>query len=196
MGTTPIYAFPYPDPSDLVANYPALGQDLAEDVETVIAALSSGLNHITTGTFSAASSTSINNVFSSTYDDYKILIRYTSGAGAMRMRMRVAGADNTTSNYDTRTVNFFSSTLAGESELNTSIFQVGQGSNSAMSIDVYSPFLSEITGFTSQCFYNATDVNSLTASGALNLTTSFTGFSLLPSTGTITGRVSVYGYEK
>lgn len=34
MGTTPVFAFPYPDPSDLVANYPALGQQLAEDVET------------------------------------------------------------------------------------------------------------------------------------------------------------------
>jgi len=42
MGTTPIYGFPYPDPSDLVANYPALGQDLAEDVETVISGLGGG----------------------------------------------------------------------------------------------------------------------------------------------------------
>ena len=37
MGTTPIFGFPYPDPSDLVANYPALGQQLAEDVEDAIA---------------------------------------------------------------------------------------------------------------------------------------------------------------
>jgi len=36
MGTTPIYGFPYPDASDLVANYPALGQQLAEDVEDAI----------------------------------------------------------------------------------------------------------------------------------------------------------------
>lgn len=36
-GATPIYGFPYPQASDLVANYPALGQDLAEDVETQIA---------------------------------------------------------------------------------------------------------------------------------------------------------------
>jgi hypothetical protein len=41
MGTTPVFGFPYPDPSDLVANYPALGQQLAEDVETEI--LASGL---------------------------------------------------------------------------------------------------------------------------------------------------------
>ena len=36
-GTTPIYGFPYPESSDLVANYPGLGQNLAEDVETEIA---------------------------------------------------------------------------------------------------------------------------------------------------------------
>jgi hypothetical protein len=35
-GATPIFGFPYPDPSDLVANYPALGQQLAEDVEDAI----------------------------------------------------------------------------------------------------------------------------------------------------------------
>jgi hypothetical protein len=38
-GSTPIYGFPYPESSDLVANYPALGQDLAEEVETVIDSL-------------------------------------------------------------------------------------------------------------------------------------------------------------
>lgn len=42
-GSTPIYGFPYPESSDLVANYPALGQDLAEDIESV---LSAGLGKI------------------------------------------------------------------------------------------------------------------------------------------------------
>lgn len=32
-GSTPIYGIPYPQPSDLVANYPALGEDLAEKVD-------------------------------------------------------------------------------------------------------------------------------------------------------------------
>jgi hypothetical protein len=36
MGSTPIFGFPYPDPSDLVANYPATAQQLAEDVEDAI----------------------------------------------------------------------------------------------------------------------------------------------------------------
>lgn len=32
-GSTPIYGLPYPEPSDLVANYPALGEDLAETLD-------------------------------------------------------------------------------------------------------------------------------------------------------------------
>lgn len=35
-GTTPVYGFPYPEPTDLVADYPALGQQLAEDIEDVL----------------------------------------------------------------------------------------------------------------------------------------------------------------
>ena len=38
MGTTTIFVFPYPDPPYIVANYPSLGQQLAEDVEDAIAA--------------------------------------------------------------------------------------------------------------------------------------------------------------
>lgn len=35
-GTTPIYGLPYPESTDLVANYPALGQDLAEDLDSIL----------------------------------------------------------------------------------------------------------------------------------------------------------------
>ena len=36
-GTTPIYGLPYPQSSDLVSAYPALGQDLAEDLDGILA---------------------------------------------------------------------------------------------------------------------------------------------------------------
>jgi hypothetical protein len=38
-GSTPVYGFPYPESSDLVANYPALGEQLAEDIEAELVAL-------------------------------------------------------------------------------------------------------------------------------------------------------------
>jgi hypothetical protein len=61
MGTTPIYGFPYPDPSDLVANYPALGQELAEDIEAVLPTLG---NEILSATIATQQGTS-----SGTYTD-------------------------------------------------------------------------------------------------------------------------------
>ena len=78
MGNTPIYGFPYPDPSDLVANYPAMGQELAEDIEAVLPTIgglapatpttianSGGTASLTgnTVTFSGVSSISLNGCF-------------------------------------------------------------------------------------------------------------------------------------
>lgn len=37
-GTTPVYGFPYPQSTDLVADYPALGQQLATDIENELVA--------------------------------------------------------------------------------------------------------------------------------------------------------------
>jgi hypothetical protein len=56
MGTTPIYGFPYPDPSDLVANYPALGQQLAEDIETELSS-AAGVLQVVRNTDSTARTT-------------------------------------------------------------------------------------------------------------------------------------------
>ncbi len=87
-GSTPIYGFPYPESSDLVANYPALGQDLAEDIEGVIAAIppgglsmvnptsianSGGTASASGGqvTFTGVTSISLNGVLTITDDNYQ-----------------------------------------------------------------------------------------------------------------------------
>ena len=59
-GSTPIYGFPYPEATDLVADYPALGQQLAEDVEDALTAKldSSGIASATVGTNQTTTSTS------------------------------------------------------------------------------------------------------------------------------------------
>jgi len=57
-GTTPVYGFPYPEPTDLVADYPALGQQLAEDIEDVLPTLSrivQVVQTVKTDTFSTSS---------------------------------------------------------------------------------------------------------------------------------------------
>jgi len=46
--STPVHAFPFPLPSDAVVDYPALGRDLAEMIETVLTGDLSGLQTVTT----------------------------------------------------------------------------------------------------------------------------------------------------
>lgn len=60
-GYTPIYNLPYPQPSDLVSAYPGTGQDLAEEVETVLAAklpIAGGkILQVQSGTYATATTT-------------------------------------------------------------------------------------------------------------------------------------------
>ena len=45
-------------------------------------------------------------------------------------------------------------------------------------------------------FISAAGSYNFTGSASVNNTTSYTGFTLFPTSGTITGNVSVYGYTK
>ena len=196
MGTTPVFGFPYPDPSDLVANYPALGQQLAEDVEDEIIA-SGGLSHINTTTFSAVSSVSINNVFTSTYDNYKVILKSTQTvADNLFIRFRVGGSDNTTSNYT-----YYQFRGSGGSTLSQSITSdtqqidpVGGTGRKYITIDFFDPAPALFTG------YNIVAGNQSTLGvglffGQFGASTAFDGFSMYPTTGTITGTIRVYGYK-
>ena len=218
MGTTPIFGFPYPDPSDLVANYPALGQDLAEDVETVIAGLGAGLNIVAPATiansggtatasggevtFSAVNSVSLNGVFSATYNNYLVIIRST-GSGAsdeLRMRLRVGGADNTTTAYNFATL--LSNTSASASQgLTQNVFQnvirrLGTGTGGMAQIVMTDPFAASATHFSLTGTQADSTVTATLIGGIFTSSTSFDGFSLFPSLGTATGTVTVYGYQK
>jgi hypothetical protein len=217
-GTTPVYGFPYPEPTDLVADYPALGQDLAEDVETVISGLGSGLNlkapssiansggsASLTGamvSFSGVTTVSLNGVFSSTYDNYRIIIGNTASASAnLLMRLRASGSDNSSANY-AWSGTYTSSTSAaynGETGAGATSMAIGY-SESGMQcntiLDIFSPFA------TNQAIYFANNLrisgsvsNENKRSGGMTVTTSYDGFTLFAASGTITGSIRVYGYK-
>jgi hypothetical protein len=97
MGTTPIFGFPYPDPSDLVANYPATAQQLAEDVEDAIYSRKIlQIVRATDGTQRSTTSTSFVNVTGMTVtitpqkSDSAILI---IASGAWQTNMSADGAN-------------------------------------------------------------------------------------------------------
>lgn len=219
-GSTPIYGFPYPQSTDLVADYPALGQDLATDVETVISGLGSGLNIVTPTsiansggsasasggavTFTGVSSISLNGVFSATYQRY--LVTYSGGGSAApgtacNLRLRASGTDASGANYFMQRSQFYGSAVAAvRSASQTSITCGFWDSISTMeaSCVINKPFAAANTVFLGTAGSNSDTGNNGQLDGTYgshSLTTSYDGITFLPGTGTITGLIRVYGYK-
>jgi hypothetical protein len=205
MGTTTNNGWTYPESTDLVKDGATAIQTLADDIDTtlgVYAASTSGLTLINTTTFSAVASQSINDVFSATYKNYLIQFNMSGSTTNtdVAMRLRVSGADNSTSNYTRSAIFQSSATVTGQrltgQTLWDGIAEVATGVQSASQVTIFNPFATE---YTSVLQHEAAIVNgnitmTLRTYG-INLTTSFTGFTLIPGSGTITGSVSVYGYN-
>ena len=161
---------------------------------TIAKTTDQGLVHINTTTFTTQASVSINNVFTATYDNYRIVYDSTlSGNVAFNMRFRVGGTDTTT-NYSYQNSQF--STAAGISQaLSQTLIQVFGASGAArfnIATEVFTPFLTSATGIINH--YGATGISGL-ATGTHTASTSFDGFTIYPATGTISGSLRVYGYK-
>jgi len=163
---------------------------------------SAGLTLITRQTFSAAGTININDVFSSTYDNYRIVVRNSAGTTAgMSMRLRVSGADNSTSNYYSTVFESVNgtSTIFPRFKVNATAFLDGDidfKSDGTYIFDITAPNLTQETSFMGLWSCTATGWRSGNINGLFNATTSFTGFSIYGASGTSTGVVTVYGYQK
>jgi hypothetical protein len=161
-----------------------------------------GLTKITSSTFSAVSSVSVNNCFSSTYDHYRIIVEASASAAQdIAQRWRVSGSDNTSSIYDYGYVYVTGTAGPTRASANNATSNSwaynGTGEPSYISVDVYYPFSSaRQTGFTGLSVSYESDSSANYIGGNHNSNASFDGFTLFPKTsGTITGKVTVYGYQ-
>jgi hypothetical protein len=167
-----------------------------------------GLVLLNTTSFSAVSSQSVNDVFSSTYSNYLILFTVTATNAATAdifMRLRVSGADDSTNNYN----NYFTGINSGSSANNYVANSVSNwtftsqhsslttGYNVAR-IELFGPNETNATKFTAQTLglTSGGQYFSFSGAGLHNVATAYTGITWLKSTGTMTGNVSVYGYNK
>lgn len=154
---------------------------------------------------SGVSSQSFNNVFSATYENYKILfaLTATSASPGVNLRLRVGGVDASGGNYQGG--GFFNrntaATLFGQDLLNGTYFELGNADSGQTSnrytMECLSPFLAQRTAlqiFTAGFEAGGAPYGRVQLSNH-NLSTSYDGFTILPTTGTITGKVSVYGYN-
>jgi hypothetical protein len=198
--TTPNYGWTVPTSTDLVKDgataIETLGDAIDASMNTALGTKKAGMVLLNTTSFSGVATQSINDVFSTTYDNYFITMNITSVSSTiMRFRWRVSGADNSTSNYNYQTLSANSTTLAGARALSTDINNIGVNNNNdhGINIVVLTPFATDKTYFSAR---NTGGVDSNLSDGKFNATTSFTGFTIIPGAGNISGTVQVFGYNK
>jgi uncharacterized Zn-binding protein involved in type VI secretion len=154
-------------------------------------------------TFSGSSSISLNGCFSSSYNNYKVMIYLTSSSGSniIRFRTRAAGTDLTTSTYRTLSYysnsasNAFSALEQSSSATYGSLSYAGTQGN-AIEFDIFNPQVADYTHLRStSTFADSTNMFSLNSGTVVNNTTSYDGFTIYPNTTNISGTVRVYGYK-
>jgi hypothetical protein len=157
-----------------------------------------GLTKITDSTFTSSAAVNVNDVFSSTYDNYRIMVDITAVSTTLNylFRMRVSGSDDTGSNYSRVQVSGVTTTVSANTTTGTSFNFNGINGRSCVVYDVFGPNKAAATVAIANARINDgtntyINVESLTHS----LSTAYTGFSLSTSTGNMTGQVRVYGYR-
>jgi len=97
MATTANYGWTTPDDTDLVKDGASAIRTLGSAIDTTTKANADlvGLVYLNTTSFSAVASQSINDVFSSTYDAYRIVMDLlgSEASTGLRFRLRVSGSD-------------------------------------------------------------------------------------------------------
>ena len=157
-------------------------------------------NSFGTVSFSGASSVSLNDVFSTTYQNYRIII---TGIGTVNqdfgMRLRVNNSDDSTaSSYVYQYINGTSTTVSALRNT-TNLWYVGIiGSTlkSQLELTLAYPFEASPTNFYCSSASGESSAFIRLSGGTHNQSTSYTGFTIFPASGTMTGEVSVYGYTK
>jgi len=170
---------------------------------TVGPASAGALTFISSTAFTTAASVSLPvATFSATYLNYLVLVNITAASTNINLtgRLRIAGADNTASTYNTMLTGFGTDGSASNngtgSATSFTLKTTNSNPNYAASFTFINPFDALRTHILTQIANVNPGVALIGSSGVLTFdaNTSFDSFSIIASTGTITGTVKVYGY--
>ncbi len=152
---------------------------------------------------SGVSSVTVNNAFSSLFDNYKVIWSGGQSSGAVEIifQLTASGTASTTGYYGTLVwANLTTGVVSGAVNNNASSFQWaggGAGANdgaASLNVDVLCPYLTKRTRLHNGQVLYSTVYGTYT--GLHDLGNSYDGFKLTPYTGTISnGTIRVYGYN-
>jgi hypothetical protein len=157
-----------------------------------------GMVLINTTTFSAASTVSVNNCFSSAYDVYRLVLQFTTSASTtIAYRHRASGTDSTGNTYYNRIASLGASyaTSGGASTIGTFVGDTAAGYQSLVSADFGGVRTSGLKTVASISHSPSGTTYFLAASSQNTDSTVFDGITVSPSSGTMTGTLRVYGYR-
>ena len=173
----------------------------ASDINTYLN--NGGLVYITSQTIgSAVSSVTVSNCFSSTYDNYKIIVNGGAGSSSnAAVKFEFVGI---TSGYYIGIVYLAysagSTPPSGFAAANAANWQeVGNVNTNGIHVnmDILNANLAKYKTYSCGCPNGATAGSFVISNGLCASTTQATGFTLTPASGTMTGgTITVYGYRK
>ena len=176
----------------------------ASDTNTYLA--NAGLVYVTSTTFTTSSQVNVDNCFTSTYDNYLILIKnHGSVAGGFtRWRLRVGGANAAGSDYyrygyTTTSASAGLTAYNGGAEtswLPNSEYGTTAAESCMTEVSVYNPALAANRTTMTIEVNNSSGASRYSLTGMHAQAVAYDGFSIIPNSGTITGSLTVYGYRK
>lgn len=164
------------------------------------ASVSGATASVATISFSGSSGVIVNGVFTSRFRNYLIKLTYTASAQSrLSLRLRAAGTD-AAGTIDYKNQYILNNT---DSALSTTLEQVtfwnlsaGTGTRHSTDVELFNPQRAQPTDIMARSITLANPTISALStilSGQHVLSTAYDGFRLIPSAGTVTGELTVYG---
>lgn len=153
-------------------------------------------------TFDVATAITLNGVFSATYENYMVSIRSVDSSGTtpyMYLRFASSGTANSDANsYDAQYANADGTTRIASRSESTSGMCGGSSSASrdGNTVYIFGPYKAEYTVWRGVGMYGESQAVLHDTAGIHQVATSYDGLYITPLSGTITGLITVYGFNQ
>jgi hypothetical protein len=206
MATTTNYGWTTPDNTAYVKDGASAIRTLGSSVDTslfsALDAKSAQGVLLNTTTFTAASTVNFSSLLSSSYDNYGILVNIDNVSATLdlQLRLRLNTTDESSNVYYSTGLSTIqtTTTISNWNYNGVSRFvpaRVTSGGSGVVNILLGNPFKTVKTYINYEANTTYGDAQNNRGGGAHDLATSYNGFSLITSTGNMTGKARLYGYK-